>query len=1237
MTSVSRMRILLIGCFVVVGLLLASGMALAKIGALTVRIYGQDGVSAGDETVIDPVSGQTPEDFPYTGIAGARSIFDPEGTQAPASGSLTWNPAWMYENETLDENQRLGLYNQLLSDDINIAEEVWFRMWYEPQHRDVSVTLDSVAATSYPAIVEEFTYLLMEAPEYATLSDSWPPQPIASPVGRTQMVFPVGIKDKDWQDPFGYGLRTFDANFDQIPDIVEVDSEKTLAQKIGVDTIDFNSNGRLDDLNEDETLLSGDEMVVLSIAPNLLKSGQKIQFIDHAVEVMSVISGAVTLHIWYTGNLQPVDLGSETLSVGQVMTYKTRLPGIRPGAVGIDQGPFYVHVLSVDREHKLAQIRIGRALGATHANLETGEPSASLKRFYVDGHSYSVVAIGAHGRAGFQFLTLRTPLPALNVPVEVPQHSVRLQNYTSDLKLAVAPPFSHEHYFLKNVQRSHTAQLIGEKIGPVAPVVQGKESGYWGAYSSNQGIAYQDQREIGLKYTAQGSFAPFHGAIDHAYIAAPLGQDWLTHLWDTQPAAYVDMLLPDIQGADDLYLVTSPFSSRHPDQGRVKFWFDPATSDTLYSSPNWTRLYGASDEGSGDPSVISDIVVLSGGVTQSGAYHVEIKPYTDSSAPLNPVHDQAPLNDAMAFNIALLSEFESCVNDLLQAELYSRLAVNSHDALERVFFRMWYEPDHLDPVLAVKKAIALDYAYPALMQEFTYLLTDPQHVPQPAQPGWSTLAFPVGATFKELFDPFGYGLTTFDANFDQRNDDVLVIHSEKSLADMTGIHADFDGDGEMDELDTAIDVTGDELVILTVGQVTLSLDPAHKTSAYAMLLDHMVELVNVTPEGLAQLQLWNTGGGLDPKAEANYQVIPHKVGSVLSYVPGAMGITGRNMISVGQIEPESNNLQQVDGGWFIFVHGANPSSQTVSVSIGRALGATHSALYDGKGRHDLANGSPGYLKHFYVDGHKYEVVAIGTLPCTDAPCAEPVGFKSITVRTPVPMHSFANAYASQLLQGYTKRIGDKQSYINPISVLPPYNFKYHSVTESIFPEIPTEDVWSKGDCHLPLAINMLAEQEEAAFTGELKGVLTQSLANPADPEALTWETIYFATQPDAYACFSVSPDQRYHVTSSWLDQAGERVQFWYEPRVSQDLFINPASAAPIVTASRPSQSLTQTATAADGCQQVHVVQAGENLWTIAQSYQVSIEAIVGANNLQDPRLIYGGQQLLIPTCATSSR
>ncbi len=68
-----------------------------------------------------------------------------------------------------------------------------------------------------------------------------------------------------------------------------------------------------------------------------------------------------------------------------------------------------------------------------------------------------------------------------------------------------------------------------------------------------------------------------------------------------------------------------------------------------------------------------------------------------------------------------------------------------------------------------------------------------------------------------------------------------------------------------------------------------------------------------------------------------------------------------------------------------------------------------------------------------------------------------------------------------------------------------------------------------------------------------------------------------------------------------------------------------ASACPgVVAAAPPTQEQT-----------VHVVQAGETLFRIAQTYGVTVDDIVAANDLADRNLIHVGQRLIIPASAVS--
>lgn len=88
--------------------------------------------------------------------------------------------------------------------------------------------------------------------------------------------------------------------------------------------------------------------------------------------------------------------------------------------------------------------------------------------------------------------------------------------------------------------------------------------------------------------------------------------------------------------------------------------------------------------------------------------------------------------------------------------------------------------------------------------------------------------------------------------------------------------------------------------------------------------------------------------------------------------------------------------------------------------------------------------------------------------------------------------------------------------------------------------------------------------------------------------------------------------QRYGVTVAAIQQANN---LWNPSLiyVGQCLWI-PLSSSPPAT----------------GCGQVHIVKRGEYLKVIAVRYGVSVTAIVQANGIRNPNLIYPGQRLKIP-------
>jgi LysM repeat protein len=75
---------------------------------------------------------------------------------------------------------------------------------------------------------------------------------------------------------------------------------------------------------------------------------------------------------------------------------------------------------------------------------------------------------------------------------------------------------------------------------------------------------------------------------------------------------------------------------------------------------------------------------------------------------------------------------------------------------------------------------------------------------------------------------------------------------------------------------------------------------------------------------------------------------------------------------------------------------------------------------------------------------------------------------------------------------------------------------------------------------------------------------------------------------------------------------------------------SPTTAATAVPTSTPTVSPTAEVSGTPEGRIIHIVQAGETVDAIARQYGVTRDAIVYVNGLEDPSLIYVGQELIIP-------
>ncbi|MBC7262084.1 MAG: hypothetical protein H5T63_08725, partial [Chloroflexi bacterium] len=471
-------------------------------------------------------------------------------------------------------------------------------------------------------------------------------------------------------------------------------------------------------------------------------------------------------------------------------------------------GPFFIYLEGIDTREGQARLIVGRALGATWSGMEDslGQPDLRpgdpwfLKRFYVDGHEYNVVAIKTENGAAvsipnrctldangdkeidaglwpprtdptyFKFITIRTPIPKrsdyedLGGGYIIEQHSVRLQAYGPGEELTVMPPYNYPHYVFLDVQAIDGFTCTEDEVQYLGALVEAPPV-------------------TGFRYVEEDKNWQFLGELKEKYGDHGQDQFWYVEQFHTLPWEYTEFVLPDVRPdrPDDLYLVTSAFLAPQSEavlwtqdvptnttqtyhlrwdetkkcwvrndsvntmprdwKPRVKFWFDPADNER-----NWKyktdyergglRLYGFRNEGPGDKTVVDP-----GSRALTPSYPVEVLPYTDPWAPFNPQLPQAPPKDSLTFNPAYMDKYNYSAGDEL-VDLYNKLSIREHDAREKVFLRMWYEPEYLDKILRVASSPPYTptavYTFPALMQEFTYMYLDTQDKPASGQPGSSS-------------------------------------------------------------------------------------------------------------------------------------------------------------------------------------------------------------------------------------------------------------------------------------------------------------------------------------------------------------------------------------------------------------------------------------------------------------------------------------------------------------------
>jgi uncharacterized repeat protein (TIGR01451 family) len=625
-----------------------------------------------------------------------------------------------------------------------------------------------------------------------------------------------------------------------------------------------------------------------------------------------------------------------------------------------------------------------------------------------------------------------------------------------------------------------------------------------------------------------------------------------------------------------------PTTGQYGAPRRAGFVYDPDRMDPVYTSQDGVRLHGGwpdCPDGDCDGAGSRPDVVFGAGdvlATDVAGFPVEVPPYTDPFAPFNPQAPDAPRGDLLTFNPAYMDEFRNFGEPLRL--LYQQLSNMSMNAREKVYQRAWYQPEYVTKIRDFDDCDT-DLSFPAVMQEFTYLMMDTTDNPLAVPVPGSRLGFPIATGAGELPRPnlggslpaggeFGHGLTSFDADFDGFPE-AVGLHTELSANDyfsttfaanrpqppvgipvlpLPGALVDFDGDGIVtDTLDAdCVSLNGNEMVVMTVESIVLDAEDGDSTFGHAaQFLDHMVVAENITggSNPRAQLRFYFAGGTINA-------AVPEELG-LRTLGVGSVAVVDRFQNSIEILDPGESNAGSTDGAWFVFVEDVSEDGERVTLTLGRALGATHSAVDDGSGNHDLTPGDPWYLKRFYVDGHEYNVTALmtnnapGVDPTDPLACNDRFGF--ITIRTPVPKGNYFNPQDSLFQQGY---------FLNGLppqmSVMPPFNVD-HTIVQDVerieaeeFANLNFYDACVGALAAAGPQVQVITEEEpELRFGQELRETYrpAEGTNTPAPRFEDGWETHQLAVTPGDYTEISLPEGETYLLTLNWRSEVS-RLAFY---------------------------------------------------------------------------------------------
>ena len=917
-----------------------AAIASAQDNASSLRIYGEDGLSAA---------------FPYT---DPEAPFDPMNNESPIKDFVTFNPALLEDDivvNNIDSKQKVFATQWFVPEYVEPTGMVWlddFKRCFDRTFDDGTVVEESELLTeeelreisldqfqkpmkrvewipdhneyTWEDVVTEYTYMFVDKhyqPRAATAKST-------SGAYWTNFWFPVADND-DAQ----IGLDGYDMDYDGVDDMV-------VLKKVG----DFNYDGHKDIKISSELLSVG--------------VGEKVQFLDHIVEIEDIYYDGkgqiskVGVIVYYNGNKEPEQIGTM-----QEIDVEYGILSAGRHTVTNDYPQFY--------EPWYLKIE-GTSVASDKVLLSVGRQIHERETFFVDGAEYDIAKIYGPARDEVKYVTIRNPVPE-HQDVEINDLSIVKEMVDNEEYLPLLPPYNKVHTMVDDINIPHNEYEIcaytgyeGSIENSAAPDGEWYEDiGIDDAYDTVEERKIYDVDPLLIYFIDKDLEPRFHTNLleildefdETQSIPDGLEEAWKWLHIRTMPDFYKEFVYPELPDVDDGtgdFLLTSSFRAEN------SILCDDVPQ-YVYNLQNlvWPqRLMFVYDQETGDEDIyVNEIDADTNGLRVYGENGFTAAfPYEDPEGPFDPLSEDAPEKDFVTLN---------------PAKIKAGIVVDNTDSHEKVFFRQWFVPEYTEPTgmvwldkfyrvgddgvkeLATEEDLRRppgdftvewvpdhnEYVWEDVVNEFTYLFMDKHYQPTEATARsttgayWTTFWFPVADS-----DDGQIGLDSMDIDYDGVDDMVIL----KKVGDFNR--------------DTYKDIKiSSELMSVGVGEKV-------------QFLDHIVEIDDINYDGNGEISK------VSVKVYYNGNTVPEQIGGLHTIdVESGILSAGRHTVT--------DNYPQFYEPWYLEIEGTNVASDKVLLTVGRQL-------YE--------------RETFFVDGAEYDVAKI--FGSTD------YSVKYITIRNPLPEH-----------------------------------------------------------------------------------------------------------------------------------------------------------------------------------------------------------------------------------------